>query len=95
MFDPDSRYAAVPTATHETGSGRRIVHVTRRFLPRSTDLVPLGRVLVADGDRLDRIAGDALGDPQAYWRVCDANDAMNPDDLVRRPGAVLLIAEVP
>ena len=22
-----------------------------------------------------------LGDPEAFWRVCDANDALNPGEL--------------
>jgi hypothetical protein len=92
VLDDDSRYATVPRATHTTPAGREIVYVTRRFLPRGSDLTPLGRVLVGEGDRLDRIASDTLGDPQLWWRVADANDVLNPDDLVRRPGTVLLIS---
>jgi hypothetical protein len=30
---------------------------------------------------MDTIAASELGDPEAYWRICDANDAMRPDDL--------------
>ena len=34
------------------------------------------------GDRLDSIAATHLGDPLQFWQVCDANNTMNPFDLV-------------
>ena len=37
---------------------------------------------VAEGDRLDNLAAAYLGDPQQYWRLCDANGAMRPDELI-------------
>jgi hypothetical protein len=37
---------------------------------------------VVEGDRLDRIAWDQFRDPERYWRVCDANDALWPDDVL-------------
>lgn len=92
MFSPDSRYAALPTATHTTADGRDIVYVTRRFLPRTADLTVIAKVAVAEGDRLDQISARTIGDPGRYWAVCDANEAMHPPDLVREPGAQLLIA---
>jgi hypothetical protein len=95
MFDSDSRYATLPTATHTAADGLQVVYVTRRFLPRAAELVPLGRVTVAEDDRLDLVAARALGDPLQYWRVCDANEAMSPEELEREPGAVLLIAMPP
>ena len=41
------------------------------------------------GDRLDNIAARYLGDPEQFWRICDANGAMRPDELTddRRPPA--------
>ena len=35
----------------------------------------------AQEDRLDLICARTLGDPEHFWRICDANDAMNPFDL--------------
>ena len=32
-----------------------------------------------------------LGDPEQFWRICDANDAMRPDDLTAEVGRRLLI----
>ena len=37
------------------------------------------------GDRLDLITARTLGDPEQFWRICDANDALDPDDLAE-PG---------
>ena len=38
---------------------------------------------VKEGDRLDNIAAHYLGDPEQFWRLCDANEAMQPDELTR------------
>ena len=37
------------------------------------------------GDRLDLIANHYLGDPTAFWRVANANNAVVPDALATRP----------
>ena len=91
MFEPTSRYAALPTAELVTADGRRARYVTRRFLPPSASLGAAAEVVVTDGDRLDLIASRTLGDPEQYWRICDANDAMHPADLVAEPGARLRV----
>jgi hypothetical protein len=33
----------------------------------------------------------ALGDPEQFWRICDANNAMYPPDLVAEPGQRLRV----
>ena len=45
--------------------------------------------LVADGDRLDLLAHRYLGDPELFWRICDANRALRPEELTREAGRVL------
>ncbi|MBF0686751.1 MAG: hypothetical protein IR158_03145 [Cellulomonas sp.] len=92
MFDVDSRYATLPVLSRTTATGRQIAYVERRFLPRPEDLRPVARVPVAEGDRLDQLATRVLGDPLAYWRVCDANGALRPDDLLV-PGSMLLVTD--
>ncbi len=90
MFDPDSRYhdaEIVETVRH----GRAVRYARWRVLPQGRAMPALGEVTVRQGDRLDLIAARALGDPARYWRLCDANDAMNPDDLTATPGATLTV----
>ena len=86
MFDASSRYAAVETATLRDADGRVVAYVRRRFLPQGAGLPLLVEVDVAQGDRLDLITARTLGDPEAFWRICDANDALDPAELVRATG---------
>jgi hypothetical protein len=86
-----SRYAGCPTAVlTATGPAAGTDVGTAYLLPRvpsQVPAVPQGRHLVLPGDRLDLIAFRHLGDPGAAWRICDANAALDPEDLVG-PGAV-------
>jgi hypothetical protein len=61
--------------------GRPLVYLRRRFLPDPAALTAVGEVAVAPGDRLDRIAAAALGDPLQFWRLADGNDAPRPAAL--------------
>jgi hypothetical protein len=48
---------------------------------------------VTADQRLDHIAWLHYRDPLRYWRICDGNDALWPDDLLE-PGAILRIPPV-
>ena len=61
--------------------GTTISYVQRRFLPQPGQLVQLQQHSVVQGDRLDVLALQYLGDPTLFWRICDANGAMRPEDL--------------
>ena len=37
---------------------------------------------VAQGERIDLVSNRTLGDPLAYWRICDANNETKYVDLV-------------
>ena len=91
MFDPTSRYAAIDTARLTTAEGRVVAYVRRRFLPPGPALPLLVEVTVTQGDRLDLVTARTLGDPEQFWRVADANDAMNPFDLTAEPGRILRV----
>jgi len=41
---------------------------------------------VIEGERLDNITAQHLGDPEQFWRVCDANNAIRPTELTDSPG---------
>ena len=91
MFESTSRYYRLETATYKAPDGREITYVRRRFLPRSADLTLLVEVTLVEGDRLDLIAARSIGDPEQFWRICDANDAMNPAELADEPGRTLRV----
>ena len=91
MFDTSSRYYRLETATYVTSDERSIRYVRRRFLRQGGSLPLLVEVTLAEGDRLDLITAHTLGDPEQFWRVADANDAMNPFELTGEPGETLRI----
>jgi nucleoid-associated protein YgaU len=90
MFDSDSRYANVGNATLVAADGREIRYKKRRFLPRGETLPRLTEVVFKEGDRLDLIAGKTLGAPLHAGRIADANNALDPRDLLE-PGLVLAV----
>ena len=92
MFDYTSRYYSLETVAFHLPDGREVRYARRRFLPRAEDMPLLAVVTVSEGDRLDVITFRTLGDPQDFWRICDANNAMNPAELTARPGRKLRVA---
>ena len=86
MFEPTSRYYSLDTGEFKTPDGRVIAYKRRRFLPDGGKMQTLVEVVVTQGDRLDLITARTLGDPEQFWRVCDANNAMYPRDLTEEPG---------
>jgi hypothetical protein len=61
------------------------------MLPPREDLTTLLDLRVEDGQRIDSIAAATLGAPGLFWRICDANDALNPFDLMTRPGQIISV----
>lgn len=96
MFEPTSRYIAIETAkmtlTDRDGRPRVIAYKRRRFVPSLDGTVTIVEHLVAEGDRLDNITARYLGDPTQFWRVCDANLVLLPDELTDEPGESIRIA---
>ncbi len=91
MFEHTSRYYNVGTATLVLPDGGEEMYKRRRFLPMSTGMPILVEVTITQGDRLDVMSARTLGDPEQFWRICDANDAMNPTDLTKEIGARLRV----
>ena len=89
LFAPTSRYFGLDTLTYVTPQGTTIVYVERRFLPPVDNFQLIQQHTVTQGERLDNIAAQYLGDPALFWRLCDANNAMNPDDLTETVGRML------
>lgn len=62
--------------------------------PSQPGVLPgMARHLVAADDRLDLIAFRYYGDPAGWWQICDANTALDPEELVApdAAGTILMI----
>lgn len=86
LFPPNSRYHGIPTTTMPASDGRTIAYVRRRFVPSPERFATLQEHSVAQGDRLDNLAAHYLGDPEQFWRICDANAAIRPEELTETMG---------
>lgn len=91
LFPVTSRYHGIDTATLETVSGDTTIYLRRRFVPPPERFALLQEHTVTEGDRLDNITANYLGDPEQFWRICDANVAMRPDELTETVGSKLRI----
>ena len=85
-FSVTSRYSGIETAEYVTPDGKKIVYLRRRFLPPTENFEVLHEHQVVEGDRLDNITATYLGDPEQFWRIADANNAMRPSELTETPG---------
>jgi len=91
QYAANSRYLNVPVAKLTLADGTEIIYLRRRWVPQPEIMMALGEHVVVQGDRIDNIAARYLGDPEQYWRVCDANRAMRPAALTEQPGKRLRI----
>jgi hypothetical protein len=91
LFPPTSRYFSVETTTLEERDGKVIVYFKRRFIPQPERFALLQEYVVKQGERLDNITAQFLDDPEQFWRICDANRAMWPDELTETIGKRLCI----
>jgi hypothetical protein len=89
-YAPNSRYYNLSPLTYTAKDGRTIRYTARRFIPPPDRFAPIAVHAVVQGERVDTIAAQSFGDPLLYWRLCDANLAVRPDDL-EVPGTQLRI----
>lgn len=87
MFHPSSRYAQLPTLAVPLPNGATALAIKLRRLP-STPGTPY---VVQQHDRLDLLAHDQLGDGTQFWRIADANSALEANHLVAQPASSLLM----
>jgi hypothetical protein len=86
MFDHTSRYYSIETAVVPDPSGG-IAYVRRRFPPSGASLPVMVETAVAPGERIDLVTNRVYGDPLLFWRICDANDALDPLEMLREAAA--------
>ena len=91
QFPITSRYHGIPTQTITTADGRTVAYIKRRFIPPPERFTLLVEHTVVEGDRLDNITAQYLGDPEQFWRICDANAALRPEALTETIGRRLRI----
>ena len=90
-FSPTSRYYGIETTTLETPGGKIVIYLRRRFVPSPERFALLQEHVVKQDERLDNITAQYLGDPEQFWRVCDGNGAMLPEELTETIGRRLRI----
>lgn len=88
MFFQGSRYQNVDTTQITDANGRVIRYKKVRFI--SPTPAVLGHTVV-QGERLDQISNSYYKDAQRFWRICDANFSLWPDDLVSTANTKILI----
>lgn len=81
FFPPTSRYAPIETTTIEDANGVVTIYLRRRFVPPPERFSLLSEHVVTQGERLDNITAQHLDDPEQFWRICDANRGVKPNDL--------------
>jgi hypothetical protein len=91
VYPPESRYYAIATTQLTQPDGSAIVYLKRRFVPPPEQFALLQEHSVAEGDRVDNLAARYIGDASQYWRLCDANGAIRPDELTETAGRSLRI----
>lgn len=85
-FPPTSRYHGIEIKTMNSADGRAIVYLGRRFLPPVEAFALLHEHTVTEGERLDTITAQYLGDSEVFWQLCDANSVLHPEELTEPIG---------
>ena len=81
-FGPASRYLHVRIGRYvKRAADPGLNYVLRRFIPQQRDIAIVAQHIVQDGERPELIAAQALGDPELYWRLADANAVTDPFEL--------------
>jgi hypothetical protein len=91
LFEPASRYYDIEDARLTLPDGRVATYKRRRMIPRPDSFQTLAVVIVGQDDRLDIITARLLGDPEQFWRVCDANADLDPFELTAEIGRALRV----
>ena len=81
MIFPGSRYEKSGTFVLTRPDGTMIQSLR---LPLPGPALVQGYYRRLDGQQLDLIANAFLKDATAFWRLCDANNAVVPDSLAAR-----------
>jgi hypothetical protein len=90
-FPPNSRYHNVPLRKKTAPDGTDVTFVGRRIIPAMDRYRALDRYRTATDSRIDNVAAEVFGDPEQYWRICDANGEAEPATATTPAGRLLVI----
>lgn len=85
-FAPNSRYFGIEVKVIDTDKHGKVAYVKRRMIAHPENFQLLQEHSVKQGERLDNITHKYIGDPEQFWRICDANVAMHPNELTETIG---------
>jgi hypothetical protein len=91
VFPQSSRYHGIETTSLRAPDERVIVYMKRRFVPDPKRFVLLQEHTVVQGDRPDILAAKYVGDSEQFWRLCDANGVLDPNELTASIGRKIRI----
>jgi len=91
-FTPNSRYYNIVSRELTLPDNRVVQYLERRFISPASAFESLHSHSVAEGERLDVITAQYIADPEQFWRLCDANNAMHPLELTESVGRRLRIS---
>lgn len=90
-FPPNSRYHNVLLRKRTAADGTEETFVGRRIIPATERYRVLDRYRTESDSRIDNVAAAAFGDPEQYWRICDANGEAEPAIATKPEGRLLVI----
>lgn len=85
-MSPTSRYYPIAQKQLALPDGTTIAYLGRRFIPLPDRFATLTEHVVEQGERPDQVADQFLGDAEQFWRLCDANGSLQPEELTDHPG---------
>ncbi|MGW1375384.1 hypothetical protein ACWD6P_14060 [Streptomyces sp. NPDC002446] len=92
-YPRSSRYHGVEIGVHRAADGTEIRYAKRRLLPPLPEAADEGTVAhtVSAGERADQLGQRYFGDPGQWWRIADANPALDPRELTDEPGEQIAV----
>lgn len=91
FYAPNSRYYNLVPRSSTEADGMVVSFSPRRIIPAMERYQVLDRHRCIGTDRIDGVAAAYFGEPEQYWRICDANGDVDPSAACTRPGRLLVI----
>ena len=85
-FSPSSRYYGIEVTTIELPGQGPTPYIRRRFLPPPERFHAIQEHAVTQDERPDTLTHQYMNDSEQFWRICDANGVMYPNELTETVG---------